>query len=174
MNYSISSLITSVDTTGYVVCLLIFVFILLLLVKCNWPFRLSLALVVTYVVWLFFSLVICRPQKMGILFQPSPFWALCIGLSGKSEYIIEILLNILMTVPIGLILSLIFVKVHVQLILIFVFESSIELLQLILKKGIFETADIICGIIGVLIGYSLIVIYRYIHGFVLNERKEKF
>ena len=70
----------------------------------------------------------------------------------------NIILNICMFVPFGFMLPLAFNKFRIgwkTYIIGFGFSMSIEILQLVFKRGIFETDDLINNILGIIIGYGL-------------------
>lgn len=73
-----------------------------------------------------------------------------------------IILNILMFVPLGIMLPLIFEKCekwYITYLAGFVATLFIEILQLVSKRGIFELDDILNNTIGCMIGYGLVMIF---------------
>lgn len=74
----------------------------------------------------------------------------------------NIILNILMFVPIGLIMPLLFEKCkywYVTYLVGFCITLFIEMLQFISKRGIFELDDIINNTLGCAIGYGIVMIF---------------
>ena len=74
----------------------------------------------------------------------------------------NIILNILMFVPIGFLLPLIFKKCqcfYITYLAGFFLTLFIEILQLITKRGIFELDDILNNTLGCAIGYGIIMIF---------------
>ena len=85
------------------------------------------------------------------------------GYGGKSE----ILLNILMFVPIGLLASEPADKDAIRVFtLVTLFTFAIECMQLFFRKGIFELTDIIENIAGGVIGYFIYLIADRLIGFI--------
>ena len=74
----------------------------------------------------------------------------------------NIILNILMFVPIGFLLPLLFKKCqcfYITYLAGFFLTLFIEILQLITKRGIFELDDILNNTLGCAIGYGIIMIF---------------
>lgn len=74
----------------------------------------------------------------------------------------NIIFNILMFLPLGFVLPLLFKKCEKFYITYFLglcMTISIEVLQLISKRGIFEIDDIINNTLGCMIGYGIIMIF---------------
>ena len=94
------------------------------------------------------------------------FWTYGAIADGRDELIVEVIFNLLMFLPIGLIVGLV-VRYGGWLVAFFsgaALSLGIEMLQLHLKRGLCETDDIIHNTLGCLIGFALIrilgVIYR--------------
>lgn len=105
-------------------------------------------------VWLIFSFtVICRRKGELEQFYPIPFYD-----GGLHQFGVqwpEMLLNVIMFVPIGILLKLAFARLkwyHVMVIGLLL-SASIEALQWIFRCGACETNDLINNTIGTLIGY---------------------
>ena len=74
----------------------------------------------------------------------------------------NIIFNILMFLPIGFVLPLLFKKCEKFYITYFLglcMTISIEVLQLISKRGIFEIDDIINNTLGCMIGYGIVMVF---------------
>lgn len=86
----------------------------------------------------------------------------------------NIILNILMFVPLGVILPLIFVKCRkfwVTYLVGFLSTVFLELIQLVTGRGIFELDDIFNNTLGCIIGYGIVMIF--ILGFIDKKKYEK-
>lgn len=82
---------------------------------------------------------------------------------GRGDYIRQIILNIIMTIPFGFLIPLIKEKTTIlkTILYTFLFSLSIELLQLITINGrSSDITDIITNIIGGIIGYILYIIMK--------------
>lgn len=119
--------------------------------------RIYLFLLCSYLGFVYASTVIGRPVQSTMEYNLKVFWSYMDGISTRGNRMIaEICLNILLLFPVGLLLpSIIRPKKRAAMITIFIgfgITCSIELLQLFLKRGLFEFDDIIHNMLGVLIG----------------------
>lgn len=104
--------------------------------------------------------MISRTAASHIRLLLTPFWSYksiaAGGLKGK-RITDEVLINLVMLMPIGLILPVLFRRVQLLKTLLagFLFSFLIEGLQLITRRGFFEIDDLIHNTLGVLLGYGL-------------------
>ena len=70
-------------------------------------------------------------------------------------------LNILVFVPIGYLLGCLYMKPTIVLGISFLITLSIEMLQMLTKRGFFELPDILLNVIGSVIGYSIAAIVNW-------------
>lgn len=105
-------------------------------------------LLAAYILFILMETVIGRKVGVGRV-ELVPFWSY-----SHPELRIEILLNYVLFVPLGLLLYLCFgEKFGLRVVLAgFLLSASIELIQLIFKIGVFEFDDMIGNSIGCLIG----------------------
>lgn len=85
------------------------------------------------------------------------FWSYRLALDGYGYMWIEIVLNYIFLLPVGVIVPL-FLRRHVLAVTIgvgFVISLTIEVVQLISCRGLFEFDDIIGNVLGVIVGYGL-------------------
>ena len=121
--------------------------------NCSW------ALLAGYVFLVLCSTIVCRDGCMNVGYNFHPF----LHIHSQNVVIIgERILNIILFVPIGLLVSVVlnrwrFIKV---LILGFSLSASIELMQLLLKKGVCNIDDVINNVAGCIIGYGLFLIIK--------------
>lgn len=130
-----------------IICLLIVVFILY--VKRVGIDKQKVATFI-YLELIIFLTVLGRRSKSGYGIEIIPYWSV------SSEKI----MNILVFIPVGFLFSGFNEKTAV--LRGFLFSLSIELLQLILRKGTFEMMDLITNTIGAVIGYLLYKAYYMI------------
>lgn len=108
-------------------------------------------LLAAYILFILMETVIGR--KAGALrMELVPFWSY-----SHPELRMEIILNYLFFIPLGLLLYLCFGKKYGLRVVIagFLLSSSIELIQLIFRIGLFEFDDIIGNTIGCFIGAAV-------------------
>lgn len=113
---------------------------------------------VEYLFLMFCSTVGCRTSQTELI-EPilEPFWNYThIFINKDYDALYEILYNIVLYMPIGVLLSwLNKLKLSYILLTGFVISFIIECLQFILHRGFFETDDIIHNTIGTLLGYLI-------------------
>ena len=121
--------------------------------NCSW------VLLAGYVFLVLCSTIICRDECLKVSYNLQPF----LHIHSKNVVIIgERILNILLFVPIGLLTSVVlnkwrFLKVLASGVCL---SGFIELLQLVLKKGVCNIDDVINNVAGCIIGYGLFQIIR--------------
>lgn len=121
-------------------------------------------LLAEYVVLLFCSTIIFRrlsDSVYGYNFQP--FWSYAAIQQGVDELIAENVMNVVAFMPIGLLIGTqISHKVQkgwlVAIGVGFLISVSIEILQLVLKRGFVELDDVMHNTIGCIIGYLLFLL----------------
>ena len=114
---------------------------------------LAYTLTLEYIVLLYCSTVFYRNDAIFRKYKIHPFW------SYKNFYYHadQILMNVIVFIPLGILFGVMF---HVNgwlksLLAGLVVSVSIEVLQLLFKKGLFQVDDIIHNTIGCLIGYTI-------------------
>ena len=87
------------------------------------------------------------------------FWSYKLALQGSKGLLVEIILNCIMLIPEGILLPVVLpmkkrsVKFWLTSLLGLLTTCAIELMQLFLRRGLFEFDDIINNFIGILAGY---------------------
>lgn len=123
------------------------------------PWKCILAvLLIFYMTTVFVATVLARGPIIGETVILSLFWSWRKALRG-SKYIRRLILeNIIMLMPVGFLLPLIYQRAFtaVRTVFIgFIFSLIIETSQYFLKTGLFETDDILHNTVGTLIGYII-------------------
>jgi len=133
-------------------------------IKKGWRKVLGLILV-EYVALLFFTTVFGRTHGNIPKFNFTPFWSYHEILNGKENLIPEIIMNIVVFVPIGVLIGLSLCRPSWRGVFLvsICLSSSIELLQLILHKGFSEIDDIIHNTFGGIIGLGLLKVIKNIN-----------
>ena len=127
------------------------------------------AILAGYLFLILSTTVISRTVHADYRCKLFPFWSYIEILKGRTDLLIENIANVIMLVPIGVLLPIAARLNGKKTVLIgFLFSTSIEVLQLILKRGLFEFDDIIHNSTGCLLGY---VIYKLVNR-MLIIRKE--
>lgn len=101
--------------------------------------------------------VISRPVDVNYNYRLILFWSYLEVLRGRTDLLIENLANIVMLVPAGILLPIAKGRMNGRKTVLFgfLFSSGIELLQLFLKRGLFEFDDIVHNTAGCLAGYLI-------------------
>ena len=132
-------------------------------------------LLITYcLVILLYTVVLRTPTSTG--YKIIPFWSYyCIWIDWfRKELLIENLLNICMMIPFGF-LSFgcgKITNVKRTVVIAFLFEIAIEVLQLVFHRGLAEWDDVIHGCIGTIIGWGIAMLLLKIRNH--NWRKDIF
>ena len=105
-------------------------------------------LLAAYILFILMETIIGRKTGVGRV-ELVPFWSY-----SHPELRMEILLNYVLFIPLGLLLYVCFgEKFGIRVVMAgFLLSASIELIQLIFKIGVFEFDDMIGNTIGCLIG----------------------
>ena len=137
-------------------------------VKKGWR-KLILTLLMEYSFLLYCSTVIFRQAKIERGIELQPFWSYEAILDGVDTMIPETVMNVVVFIPIGLMMGLVFKGANWWKILMAGagMSVSIELLQLLFKKGCCETDDVIHNTMGCAMGFGL---YR-LAGFIATKIK---
>ncbi len=114
------------------------------------------------------STVFCRPVRPEMEYMLTPFWKYWIAFRFYNMFgLWEIVMNIILFVPIGFLAPTLLktariIKNEFVRVLLFCVSLSltVELLQLVLKRGMCETDDLTHNTLGALIGYG---VYRLVN-----------
>lgn len=169
--------VLKIDWYYQVIAFLIFLFVLFYVCKKNKSINkiksVSTAILPAYIFILFSSLVFSRAANENYMYNFVPFWTIPTILEGNVGHVREMLLNCLMLVPVGFLFPYVTKRGFKETLGIGLLISiSLELLQLIFKKGLCELDDVIYNVTGALIG---LVLYRLISKIrrTKNDRKHK-
>ena len=129
--------------------------------------KVIMALLLEYSFLLYCSTVIFRQAKTERGIELQPFWSYEAIRNGVDTMIPETVMNVVVFIPIGLMMGLVFKSANWWKVLMagMGMSVSIELLQLLFKKGCCETDDVIHNAIGCALGYGLYMLV----GFVVNR-----
>jgi len=113
------------------------------------------ALLLEYVFVVICSTVLCRVAATDYKYEVMPLWSYVDIYNGKNNLIVEVLLNVVLFIPIGLMLSCVVKGKRWLKVMMVAFGLSlcIELSQLIFKRGLCEVDDVIHNTLGAMIGW---------------------
>ncbi len=129
-------------------------------------------LLVEYVFLIYCSTVFFRPVSEGKKYDFHPFWSYVAIRDGGSELIAENIMNVLVFVPMGFLLGMVFRKISLWKIIIvgFCMSMSIEALQFFFHRGVSEVDDVMHNTLGCMIGYGLYYLIRNGYEKLIKER----
>ncbi|MBO5082683.1 MAG: VanZ family protein [Lachnospiraceae bacterium] len=141
--------------------------------KLSLPKFLLYAMFICYIFMVFGVTLLSRFAYQTELFRLMPLYSYIEAWHQyKDASWRNIILNIFMLVPFGLLLPYIhkiFKKFGPTALAGFTFTLLIEVVQLVLRRGIFEADDLINNTLGTLIGYGLYRLADYIHKRIKKE-----
>lgn len=157
------------------------VFTIGFLKKAEWKKLICLGLLINGIFLIYVSTVLSRfpfwntweiLRSHSFSYNLIPFHSYVKMFTGHSNYILEVLFNILVFMPAGFLLPQVCEKITWRAVFIFSFliTLSIELMQLFFKCGIFETDDIIHNVLGCLLGFLL---YKRVKALVEAYKKKQ-
>ena len=123
--------------------------------KRTWRREIAMIFLMVYLFLVLSSLVLVRPAGSAYTYELQLFWSYRRLLAdGNRFYLWENLLNVVLFLPVGFLLKKAFPRIRIWQILLLgaVVSSGLELMQLVLKRGLFEFDDIVHNTAGTLIG----------------------
>ncbi len=146
-----------------VFCLGLVLLIALKGIREGW--RLSVGLLaIVYIVLIYCVTVFSRAYSETAGHDFTPFWSYRAIENGKNDLLTENIMNVVVFVPVGFLLSCVSRRLKWWMVLLIGFgiSLSIESLQFVLKRGFSEFDDVIHNTLGCLIGIMLVA---FIKGF---------
>lgn len=120
-------------------------------------------LLVEYLILLLYLTVFVRNVQAEWTYNISPFWSYQAIREGRDDILVQVIMNVLAFIPIGLLLDTFKGMKWWHILLIgLCFSLLIELLQLVLKRGLTEIDDVVHNGVGCMIGYWVFVGFRKI------------
>ena len=118
----------------------------------------SLLLCVEYTFLIYCSTVIFREEKLSRTYNYIPFWSY-----ERPDLLVENVMNVVVFIPVGFLLGCTFKNINWRRIVLIggCLSLSIELFQLIIKRGLSELDDVMHNSIGCLIGYAFYSLINY-------------
>lgn len=117
--------------------------------------------------------IVMREPMNDYRANPEIFWSYTLALKGNRIYIREIFLNMCMLVPMGILLPAFFNRLKYLCVISVLFPAFIEIVQLLSKRGLFETDDIISNLIGFWIGWGIRLFGVKIKSVIVHHFQEK-
>ena len=105
--------------------------------------------------------ILSRIPSSSIQYNIKLFWTYTAILEGNNKLITEILWNVVLFIPIGLLLMIILTHKHKIIISVvggFILSFAIELIQLVFHRGLFEFDDMVHNTLGAAIGAIIYIL----------------
>jgi len=115
-----------------------------------------MGLIIAYLT-LVFSLTIIARTPTGHNYELMLFWSYIEIYKGNTIFIYDNILNVLMLMPLGVLLSVGFDQITCKQAALsgFLVSLIIEVMQLLTRRGLFEFDDILHNTLGCLLGYAI-------------------
>lgn len=131
-------------------------------------YALGSLVIVGYLLSVFVITFGTRLPDPHIQYQLIPFLSHRLALQGDANEQFQLLCNVLLFVPFGVLYPIIIIEKRKDtsigiLCAAFSFSFSIEIMQLITRYGCFEIDDMINNVLGAVIGYLLVSVFRRIY-----------
>lgn len=121
----------------------------------------ALGLLAAYLFLVFSTTVFARPTYARPHYNLMPFWSYVSIYHGSRSLLTEDLSNVVMLMPVGVLMPLIWqTRLKRTVFYGFLISFTIELLQLVFRKGLWEFDDLFHNTLGVLIGYGISKIFQ--------------
>lgn len=173
----LKSYITSVKPVYLIICIIIFITLTVVSIYLKKKHNtenvklFTLTVLPVYLFAVYSSLVFSRATYPTYNYSLIPFYSYYQTIKGIEKLTMEIIGNIIMLMPVGILLpfNLKKDKFKTTLIIGFLITFSIEFMQLIFKRGLFETDDLIDNTLGVVLGY---LIYKIICTIIKKHKRK--
>lgn len=159
----------SIGTNSLLFSYVLAILFTIVLVKTGKKRGLSASRCITIILLFFYLFTVClstvivRPRNIYRKMNLYPFWSWIQVISGSRYMMRQVIENIMMLMPIGLLMPFIDQSKHYFIKTIgcgFVFSLGIELSQYILKVGLFEIDDLVNNTIGVCLSCCIVSMCR--------------
>lgn len=157
--------ILDVGDIYYLIAVALAVVLWALLWNKNRKKRMAITILLPYMFLVVATTIITRKASSNSHPILEPFWSIEAILTGgrkKAWLALQVILNILMLMPVGLLAPALFEKRKGAKTVLLGLGSSItiELTQMLTRRGFAEIDDLISNTLGVIIGYGIYRIYK--------------
>lgn len=150
------------DFKAFSVLIILLILLIFILPGRKTADRCLIALLIVSLYFIFSGTILIRPKTENIHSMLTPFWSYKLAL-GNSYYRYEIVENILLFVPSGILMGMIFRDKRSLFPIAFLlgFSVCIECMQYFLSVGLCEFDDVFNNTLGAVIGYyGVLLLYK--------------
>lgn len=125
----------------------------------------TVVLILGYSILVLYFTVFSRPSFYHMRYCLRPFFSYSAVLNGDRYLLPQIIMNIALFIPFGLLMKVLLKDWSFWTIIVFGLLSSmtVELLQLLFQKGVAEIDDVIHNVIGCVLGVMIANVFNLIH-----------
>lgn len=139
--------------------------------------KISLSLVIPYLFLLFAQTVLSRGYDSNMGIHLNPLWYFNVGtFTLNRDLFNQLKANVVMFIPVGFLLPFSLKKPARAIFFAFLFSLTIETLQLIFRKGLCESNDVINNTFGAAIGFVIYLVIirqkKFIDQFIDDRKQE--
>ncbi|MCI8506193.1 MAG: VanZ family protein [Lachnospiraceae bacterium] len=118
---------------------------------------------VFYLSLVYASTVFGRKVRATYTYELMPFWSYQEIAAGNTKLLIENFWNVMLLLPVGILLPVCTERTRLRSVAFtgFILSGTIEVAQLVMKRGLFEFDDIFHNVAGTAIGYGIYTASRY-------------
>lgn len=119
-------------------------------------------LAIEYVLLIYCATFVFRDYSENVCHNFTPFWSYKAIGNGRNDLLVENIMNVVVFVPVGLLLSCVSRRLKWWMVLLsgFGISISVEALQYIFHKGFSEVDDVIHNTLGCAIGILIVAIIK--------------
>ena len=136
----------------------------------------SLSILAFYLCFVVTITIVSRNQSLNAQFNYILFWSYKAIASGNISLIAQVFWNVVLFIPMGILLMLILTHKNKWIITIsigIIISMTIELIQLISHRGLFEFDDIIHNSLGTIIGVGIYLFFSKAYKYLLSRIRHK-
>ena len=129
-------------------------------------------LLLGYLILIFTKTVVFRPSQFSYKHHFAPLWSYMAIKQGYNELIAENILNVLLFIPIGFLFYMVIKSARWWAALIFgaIISITIECCQFAFNRGSAEFDDVIHNVLGCMLGYGIVFLFKKVYEVVSKRR----
>lgn len=122
----------------------------------NWKRGVFIIFLIEYLFLLFYITIIKREPTSDIQVEWMPLWSYFVRGERLPNIVLEVILNVFLFIPFGVLMGIRRFSLKCTMLYSFCLSVVIELIQLITKRGLCETDDVIHNLLGTVLGFGIV------------------